>query len=91
MGDRGVQVVDKDKGGDVDEVAWLTLEGWGLEFGWRTRLLIWVTRQLYRLGLIEMEDVKAVVEGVVNDGKREFSDARLHNSGTCAWWSGDER
>jgi len=26
MGDRGVQVVDKDKGEDVDEVAWLTLE-----------------------------------------------------------------
>ena len=62
----------------MDEVAWLTLERWGLEFGWRTRLLIWVTRQLHRLGLTEMEDVKAVVEGVVNDGlKREFSDAGL--------------
>ena len=64
----------------MDEVAWLTkgLERWDLEFGWRTRLLIWVTRQLHRLGLIEMDDVKAVVERVVNDGlKREFSDAGL--------------
>ena len=71
---------EKEKREDVDEVAWLTkgLEGWSLEFGWRTRLLIWVTRQLHRLGLTEMEDVKAVVEGVVNDGlKREFSDAGL--------------
>ena len=62
----------------MDEVAWLTLERWGLEFGWRTRLLIWVTRQLHRLGLIEMDDVKAVVEGAVNEkSKREFSDAGL--------------
>ena len=64
----------------MDEVVWLIkgLERWGLEFGWRTRLLIWVTEQLYRLGLIEMEDVKAVVEGVVNEKlKREFSDAGL--------------
>ena len=32
---------EKEKREDVDEVAWLTkgLEGWGLEFGWRTRLL----------------------------------------------------
>ena len=49
-----------------NEVTWLTkgLEGWGLEFGWRIKLLIWETKQLYRLGLIEMADVKAVVEGV---------------------------
>jgi len=39
-----------------------------------------------------MDDVRAVMKRVVNDGlKREFSDARLHNSGTRAWWSGDER
>jgi len=74
---------EKEKREDVDEVAWLTrgLEGWGLEFGWGTRLLIWVTRQLHRLGLIEMDDVKAVVEGAVNEGlKRKFSDAGLSSS-----------
>jgi len=64
----------------VDEVTWLTkgLDKWGLEFGWRIKMLIWVTRQLYRLRLIDMNDVKAVVEGVVNDGlKKKFSDAGL--------------
>lgn len=41
-------------------------------------MLIWVTRQLYRLRLIDMNDVKAVVEGVVNDGvKKKFTDAGL--------------
>ena len=47
------------------------------------KIMIWVTEQLHRLGLIEMDDVRAVVEGAVNEKlKREFSDAGLHNSGT---------
>jgi len=78
----------RDRSGDVDEVTWLTkgLEGWGLEFGWRTRLLIWMTKQLYRLGLIEMDDVKAVVEGVVNEGlKKKLTEAglRVFDYGEC--------
>ncbi|MGB2729052.1 MAG: hypothetical protein WBD09_11420 [Halobacteriota archaeon] len=64
----------------MDEVTWLIkgLDKWGLEFGGRIKMLIWVTRQLYRLRLIDMNDVKAVVEGVVNDGlKKKFSDVGI--------------
>jgi len=47
------------------------------------KIMIWVTEQLHRLGLIEIDDVRAVVEGAVNEKlKREFSVAGLHNSGT---------
>jgi len=78
---------EKEKREDVDEVAWLTkgLEGWSLEFGWRTRLLIWVTRQLHECLITESEILRQ--RRACKKNEKEG----LHNSGTRAWWSGDER
>jgi len=50
----------------MDKGIWYT-KGWkGYGFGWRTKFLIWLVRQFYRLRLISEEDVKRCVHAVID-------------------------
>ena len=60
-------MVERGKIKNMDKGIWYT-KGWKeWKLGWRTKSLIWLVRQFYRLKLIGEEDVKRYVDAAIDD------------------------